>query len=157
MKHTRNQNGFTLVELVVVLVILGVLAAILVPSFSGFIDKARDQKHLTEARSLVVAAQSAINEAYAACGDAGSLRIVKDRATDTEYRAGTVYLSDIVSLAELSDNAVPPLRHELDLQIYQGAAGYQPVLGALNYQYESGKFYYYRWTPETGGQFSKTL
>ena len=37
----RNNKGFTLVELIVVLVILAILAAILVPALLGYIDKAR--------------------------------------------------------------------------------------------------------------------
>ena len=37
----ENRKGFTLVELVVVIAIIGVLAAILVPSLMGYIKKAR--------------------------------------------------------------------------------------------------------------------
>lgn len=37
----QNRKGFTLVELVVVLAIIGVLAAILVPSLMGYVKKAR--------------------------------------------------------------------------------------------------------------------
>lgn len=36
-----NKKGFTLVELVVVIAIIGVLAAILVPSMMGYVKKAR--------------------------------------------------------------------------------------------------------------------
>jgi len=37
----KSKNGFTLVEIIVVLVILAVMAAIIVPSYAGYIDKAR--------------------------------------------------------------------------------------------------------------------
>lgn len=40
MKNS-NKKGFTLVELVVVIAIIGVLAAILVPSMMGYVKKAR--------------------------------------------------------------------------------------------------------------------
>jgi len=39
--HRRTASGFTLVELLLVLVILGILAAIVVPKFSGRTEQAR--------------------------------------------------------------------------------------------------------------------
>ncbi|HHX70558.1 MAG TPA: prepilin-type N-terminal cleavage/methylation domain-containing protein, partial [Gallicola sp.] len=40
MKKTNNK-GFTLVELIVVIAIIGILAAVLIPTISGYIEKAR--------------------------------------------------------------------------------------------------------------------
>ena len=38
MKHTKSRNGFTLIELVIIIVILGVLAAVAVPRLGSTID-----------------------------------------------------------------------------------------------------------------------
>lgn len=64
-KKTRNDKGFTLVELIVVLVILAILAAILVPALLGYIDKAKDQQDVLNAKSCLTAAQAKFSELYA--------------------------------------------------------------------------------------------
>ncbi len=61
----KDQGGFTLVELIVVLVILAILAAILVPALLGYIDKARNGQYLEEAHSIYTAIQVVEDEKYA--------------------------------------------------------------------------------------------
>ena len=68
MKKTNNK-GFTLVELIVVLVILAILAAILVPALLGYIDRAREKQVTTNAEAAYVAAQAKMTDAYAKYGD----------------------------------------------------------------------------------------
>lgn len=63
--NRNNDKGFTLVELIVVLVILAVLAAILVPSLLGFIDRAKSKDISIEARYAYMDAQVALTEFYA--------------------------------------------------------------------------------------------
>ena len=65
MERNNRKRGFTLVELIVVLVILAVLAALLVPSLTGYIDKAKKQAVITEARDVWTASQAALSECYA--------------------------------------------------------------------------------------------
>lgn len=52
MRRTENQKGFTLVELMVVVVILGILVAIAVPIYSNVAKKAADQAHDANVRIL---------------------------------------------------------------------------------------------------------
>lgn len=59
----KNQNGFTLIELVIVIVLLGVLSAIAVPRFVNLEDDAQ-----RSARNATAAAiTSAMNINYAEC------------------------------------------------------------------------------------------
>ena len=66
MKKFKNDNkGFTLVELIVVLVILAILAAILVPALLGYIDEAKQKQIVLEGKSVYTAAQAVASEMYA--------------------------------------------------------------------------------------------
>ena len=40
MKHTKSRNGFTLIELIIVMVILGIMAAVAVPRYLDSISNA---------------------------------------------------------------------------------------------------------------------
>ena len=59
-ERSNGEGGFTLVELLVVMLILGLLAAIAIPSFFNQRDKAKD----ADAKAAVRTAQTAI-ETYA--------------------------------------------------------------------------------------------
>ena len=48
---TRRQQGFTLLELMIVIAIIGVLVAIAIPTFSGVLEKGREATDLANVRS----------------------------------------------------------------------------------------------------------
>ncbi|MCK9364476.1 MAG: type II secretion system major pseudopilin GspG [Syntrophales bacterium] len=54
-KERRNQRGFTLIELMVVIVILGILAGLIVPRIMGRPDEARQAKARIQIESLETA------------------------------------------------------------------------------------------------------
>ena len=63
MAKKNTKRGFTLVELIVVLVILAILATLLIPALTGYIDKAR--KSQVVARMLTQAVQTEMSTIYA--------------------------------------------------------------------------------------------
>jgi prepilin-type N-terminal cleavage/methylation domain-containing protein len=46
------KKGFTLMELMIVIAIIGVLAAALFPALTGYLSRARDTKKISEMRQL---------------------------------------------------------------------------------------------------------
>ena len=64
MKHT-NKKGFTIVELVIVIAVIAILAAVLIPTFSNLIKKANISNDTAIAKNLNTAAISAQADTFA--------------------------------------------------------------------------------------------
>ena len=106
MKKMRNDNkGFTLVELIVVLVILAILAAILVPALLGYIDEARNKQLQLHGKSIYTAAQSVASKAYGKNTDihdnSNKTKRTVNGTADSEVTYAQAFGFDVAELSEI--------------------------------------------------------
>jgi type IV pilus assembly protein PilA len=77
----NNRKGFTIVELVIVIAVIAILAAVLIPTFGGIVKKAQENAALQEI-------QNAYKDAYAiALSNDGAINDNDDDVT--EVKEGT--------------------------------------------------------------------
>lgn len=91
----KSRRGFTLVEIIVVLVILAILAAFTIPAMLGFVNDARAKASIAQAREVDVAAQSAATTVASDASHGGTLSA--SASTTTGSDAATIQ-SQIVKL-----------------------------------------------------------
>lgn len=84
----KNKKGFTLVEMIIVMVIMAILAAALIPTMMGYVQDAKNSKNLAAARACYVAAQSVATELSAKQDSITETNIIgngSDIAANTKY------------------------------------------------------------------------
>lgn len=73
--YYKSKKGFTLIELIVVVIIVGVLAAIALPQYTGFVERARCTEAVNAIGAIKTGEQTIRIEtgAYVSCVDAAAI------------------------------------------------------------------------------------
>jgi type IV pilus assembly protein PilA len=111
----KMQKGFTLIELMIVVAIIGILAAIAIPAYQDYTIRAK----VTEGLNLADSAKTAVAESWQSGGTTGLTA------------AATSWNSSFVATKYVSNIQVTPASGVISVS-YSGAGGQIPQLGAAN-------------------------
>ena len=145
-KLRKNDKGFTLVELIVVLVILALLAAILVPALLGYIDKAKKEKNYQAAQEVHTAVQALATESYGK-GDAKPTLSLDD----IKNLAGIDDLAEVIVQWKSTDNNT-----KTDFQVEAMSVKFTGDSSNVYYTYKKGTDGKYSWLSETASSITGT-
>ncbi len=94
-KKLKNEKGLTLVELLAVIVILGIIAAIAVPSIGGIIESSRVKAVKADAQTALSAANIYFTELVGTEGDG-----TKTQTVTVSTLVSEGYLDDVASFTK---------------------------------------------------------
>ena len=99
MFSKKNNKGFTLMEMLIVVAIIAILIAIMIPTFNAQLEKAREAADAANIRSAY--AQAMVN---ALTNTDGTAKITTEKMTQTTAGFAYVTMPDYLTKAATSNN-----------------------------------------------------
>ncbi|MDM1760972.1 pilin [Acinetobacter sp. 251-1] len=112
------QKGFTLIELMIVVAIIGILAAIAIPQYQNYIAKSQVSRVMSEAGSVKTAIETCLNDGKTAVGDCplgittSNIQTIEVNAAaaDSDGNNGAALTETTAIVATFGNNAAQTLK-----------------------------------------------
>lgn len=128
MKMKKVKKGFTLIELIAVIAILGVLAAIVVPKMTGYSDSARLQREKSNAQSILNEVEIYNSTASTAIADTVDMTGIASVANTGDLNALTSLQGTVVKIMGTSNEKIVGTTTITKLKAFDAVSAYTSLV-----------------------------